>query len=142
MEPPIRSLFIPGSAICDSLRIAWVALFCSFGCLVLVLLGYSLFWVYIHATARTVATDFSPDGKYRAVLYAYPPILRTVSMPGDGGGSWDDGFAVVYDTSGKVVCEVLVPAAGQGFQRGDGNIFWYLNQDHKVYIKGASCSLP
>jgi len=96
--------------------------------------------IYIHMTARLVATATSFDGKYHADLYAYAPILPTVSMPGDGGPEWDDGYAMVYDSSGNLICEAPVPYAGQGFERG--SIFWDTYRNHKVYIKDYSCSLP
>jgi len=94
-------------------------------------------WIFIHVTATIVATDYSPNRKYRAVLYAHSSLLPSVAMPGGGGAKDADGFAVVYDSSGSALCEIPFPFAGQGFQRGD--IYW---DDHKVEIKDGTCSLP
>ena len=129
MTPKTKSTF--------SKRLPWLILAAL---IFLCTLCASLYLAHLHAPARVVATDLSPDTKYHAVLYAYPPLFPAVTTPGDGGGMWDDGFAIVYDTAGNVICQVFVPFAGQGFQKGD--IFWDIYRDHKVYIKDSSCLLP
>lgn len=63
--------------------------------------------------ANERATFISPGGAYRLIVYVYG--FPSFAIPGQGSDR--DGFARVYNATGRLLCELDISLAGQVYEK-------------------------